>query len=155
MARANKHFLVNLFRGKLTLVQPACGSFLSSFVRDIAESSCLFVFRQRFSAKIIYLSTVPSIDSPARGGGGARLPCTFSDTGPSQPRGWNEGFLECSEHNPLCPADCVYVCMRFQVEWNSASTEGVGPSLSIFLSLSVVRLNNSRITSTASFALPF
>lgn len=31
---------------------------------------CLFVFRQRFSGKIIYLSTVPSIDSPARGGRG-------------------------------------------------------------------------------------
>lgn len=135
-------------------MQPPCGSFLSSFVRDIAESSCLFVFRQRFSAKIIYLSTVPSIDSPARGGRRGELvfPALSQTLARLNLEAGTEGFLECSEHNPLCPADCVYVCMRFQVEWNSASTEGVG-TLPPSSSLSVVRLNNSRITSTTSFAL--
>lgn len=80
---------------------------------------CLFVFRQRFSGKIIYLSTVPSIDSPARGGRGEMegrererelgLPCTFSDTGPvSTNETLVRGFLECSEHNPLCRGTIVF-----------------------------------------------
>lgn len=141
MARANKHFLVNLFRGKLTLVQPACGSFLSSFVRDIAESSCLFVFRQRFSAKIIYLSTVPSIDSPARGGGElvfpalsqtlARLNLEAGTKGSSSVRNiihcarpivftsacvskWNGTPLPQKEWDPPSPSSSLSLCCSFK-----------------------------------------
>lgn len=112
---SNKHFLSSKFVLRcvavvnLTLAvwgQPPYASFLSSFVpsfvRDIAQSLCLFVFRQRFSGKIIYLSTVPSIDSPARGmerrereRARSRLPCTFSDAlARSRKRTTNERWYE-------------------------------------------------------------
>lgn len=110
---------------------------------------------------------MPSIDSPARGmerrerERESSVPSSlhflrrigpFSKT--NDQRTLVRGFLECSEHNPLCRGDCVYVCMRFQAEWNAPQRDPL-PHLPTYLSPPLFdgRLNNSRITSTTSFLL--
>lgn len=139
---------INIPRGANLFVRGRRASIPARFFRRTrfarhSEPACLSSCNA-FQPNYLSSGAVPSIDSPAR----HTQPSSSSSRGSSvngeqrrRASVWTElqGVLECSEHNPLCRGDCVYVCMRFQVEWNFYEPLLRAP-----------RLNNSQITSAVS-----